>query len=68
VNAVAPGTVLPPESMDRAALERLVRQIPLKRHGDATDVAQAVVYLAQARFVTGEEIVVDGGRLLGSGD
>jgi len=68
VNAVAPGTVLPPETMDRAVLDRLLRQIPLGRHGDAADVAQAVVYLAQARFVTGQELVVDGGRLLGSGD
>lgn len=68
VNAVAPGTVLPPEAMDRATLERLVRQIPLGRHGEPTDVAEAVLYLAQASFVTGEEIVVDGGRTVGTRD
>jgi len=68
VNAVAPGTVLPPDGMEPAALERLVRQIPLGRHGTAGDVAQAVLYLAQAPFVTGEEVVVDGGRTVGVRD
>jgi pteridine reductase len=68
VNAVAPGTVVPPVSMDAAAVARLVRMIPLGRHGAAEDVAQAVLYLAQAGFVTGEEIVVDGGRTVGTRD
>jgi len=68
VNAVAPGTVLPPESMSADAVARLVRQIPLGRHGTADDVAQAVLYLAQAPFVTGEEIIVDGGRTVGVRD
>jgi pteridine reductase len=68
VNSVAPGTVLPPSSMTSEALERLVRQIPLGRQGTADDVAQAVLYLAQAPFVTGEEIVVDGGRTIGTRD
>jgi pteridine reductase len=68
VNAVAPGTVLPPDGMDAPTRERLVRQIPLGHHGTAQDVAQAVLYLAQAPFVTGEEIVVDGGRTIGVRD
>jgi pteridine reductase len=68
VNAVAPGTVLPPANLDAAAVARLVRMIPLGRHGQAEDVAQAVLYLAQASFVTGEEIVVDGGRTVGTRD
>jgi pteridine reductase len=68
VNAVAPGTVLPPDGMSPQVLERLVRQIPLGHHGQAADVAQAVLYLAQAGFVTGEEIVVDGGRTVGTRD
>ena len=62
VNAVAPGTVLPPASMDVAATERLAHAVPLQRIGSAEDVAQAVLYLAQAKFVTGHEIAVDGGR------
>lgn len=62
VNAVAPGTVLPPSEMPSDALERLRSRIPLGRIDGADDVAAAVVYLAGATFVTGHEIVVDGGR------
>lgn len=62
VNAVAPGTVLPPEAMPADARERLQRRIPLQRFGSAEDVARAVVFLASSPFVTGEEIAVDGGR------
>lgn len=62
VNAVAPGTVLPPEDMDAKVVSRLTRRIPLGRVGAAEDVADAVLYLARAPFVTGQEIVVDGGR------
>lgn len=64
VNAVAPGTVLPPESMDAAELEALRARIPLRRTGNARDVAEAVVHLAQHEHMTGSEIVVDGGRVL----
>jgi pteridine reductase len=62
VNAVAPGTVLPPESLDAKVVERLAASVPLARTGSAEDVAEAVVYLARAPFVTGQEIAVDGGR------
>ena len=62
VNAVAPGTVLPPDTLDPGTVERLAQSVPLRRTGSADDVAQAVVYLARAPFVTGQEIAVDGGR------
>ncbi len=62
VNAVAPGTVLPPDDLDAAALAAIQRAIPLQRFGRARDVAEAVVYLATAPFVTGQALVVDGGR------
>lgn len=62
VNAVAPGTVLPPPGMDATELSDYVARIPLGRVGSAEDVARAVVYLAEADFVTGEELVVDGGH------
>ncbi|HMA92009.1 MAG TPA: SDR family oxidoreductase [Polyangiaceae bacterium] len=64
VNAVAPGTVLPPESMSAADLERLRSRIPLQRFGSAPDVARAVRFLAESPFITGQQIVVDGGRSL----
>ncbi len=37
---------------------------PLGRIGQPEDVVQAVLYLTSAAYVTGEVIVVDGGRLL----
>lgn len=66
VNAVAPGAVLPPEELEAEALQRLADAAPLRRLGAPRDVLQAVLYLANAEFVTGEVLVVDGGRLLGS--
>ena len=62
VNAVAPGTVMPPSSYDAAAVARLERAIPLARVGSPEDIARAVLYLASSPFVTGHELAVDGGR------
>ena len=62
VNAVAPGAVLLPDEWDAAAAQRLASTTPLGRLGSAQDVAQAVLYLLEADYVTGETIVVDGGR------
>ncbi len=62
VNAIAPGTVLPPEAMDETGLTSLRDAIPLKRFGNASDIARAVLFLVDSPFVTGHEVVVDGGR------
>ncbi len=62
VNAVAPGVVLLPEGWDEAAAQHLVSTTPLKRIGDPDDVVNAVLYLLRADFVTGETLLVDGGR------
>ena len=65
VNAVAPGAILEPnEGMEREQRETMEKRIPLNRFGDPEDIAQAVVFLAQAKYVTGQTIVVDGGRSL----
>lgn len=64
VNAVAPGTVLWPRSYPAAARRALTERIPLKRVGSPEDVAVAVRYLAQASFVTGVVLPLDGGRRL----
>ncbi len=64
VNAVAPGNVLAPDGFDKEWLEEDQRRTPLQRQGTPEDVVSAVLYLASAPFVTGEVIVVDGGRLL----
>ena len=62
VNAVAPGTVLPPADYDEETLERIRARIPLGRVGAAEDVGRAVVFLAESDYVTGQTITVDGGR------
>lgn len=61
VNSVAPGTIqFPGEPPD----EEYIRRVPLHRTGVGDDIAGAVAYLATADFVTGQVIVVDGGRAL----
>jgi len=62
VNAVAPGSVLLPEGWTQEQADKLISTTPLKRLGSAEDVAQAVMYLICADYVTGETIIVDGGR------
>ena len=62
VNAVAPGLILPPEGESGAYLERLKHTNPLGTHGSAQDVAEAVLFLVQSPFVTGQVLYVDGGR------
>ena len=64
VNAVAPGPILPPEGKDAEYLRLQIEQIPLRRYGGPATVAQAVAYLCQADFVTGQTIFVDGGHHL----
>ncbi len=65
VNAIAPGTVLVPEAYDAATLERLAAAAPLGRLGTPDDAVQALLYLLEGGdFVTGDVLVVDGGRLL----
>ena len=61
VNSVAPGTIqFPGEPPD----EEYIRRVPLHRTGTGADIAGAVLYLATADFVTGQVMVVDGGRAL----
>ena len=65
VNAIAPGTVLVPDSYSTAERERLARATPLQRLGTPADATGAILYLLErGDFVTGETLVVDGGRLL----
>ena len=64
VNAVAPGLILPPPGEDHSYLDALVGTVPLRKHGRAEDVAEAVAFLATSEFLTGQVIYVDGGRHL----
>ncbi len=67
VNAVLPGPVLLTQEADDELRERIRLQSLLQREGRAEDVAQAAVFLAQAQFITGVCLPVDGGRSIYSG-
>lgn len=62
VNAVAPGAVLLPDDWTEADAARLAATTPLGRIGSPDDVVAAVRYLLGSDFITGETIIVDGGR------
>lgn len=68
VCGVAPGTVAFPDDYSASARRRVVSRIPMGEVGRPEDVAEAVLYLATARYVTGAVIPVDGGRLAGVRD
>ena len=76
INCVSPGYMRTPMSTGErrgatpeeqdAAMERFAHLAPMGRPGTTLDIADAIVYLAsdESRYVTGQEIVVDGGYLV----
>jgi pteridine reductase len=65
VNAIAPGSVLVPDEYTEAERTRLAESTPLLRLGQPDDAVHAMLYLLEhADFVTGDVLVVDGGRVL----
>lgn len=66
VNAVAPGAIMWPEDaseLNDEIKEKIISRTTLKRSGEPSDVAKAVLYFVKdATFVTGQIISVDGGR------
>ena len=67
VNAVSPGTVLPPPGYSEEQVHAIRKNIPLGRIGTPQDIADGVLYLARAPFVTGHNLIIDGGRSLSRG-
>jgi pteridine reductase len=63
VNAIAPGTITMPGDPPEWQAE-FIRRAPLGRTGTPDDIADAVLYLATASFLTGHVLVLDGGRTL----
>jgi NAD(P)-dependent dehydrogenase (short-subunit alcohol dehydrogenase family) len=64
VNAIGPGPTLANERQGREDFARQSSAVPLGRGGTPEEIADAVVYLAGARSVTGQMIAVDGGQHL----
>jgi pteridine reductase len=69
VNGIAPGPVLWPEGhMDAELQAKIIRRTALKRAGSPDDIARAALFFAaEAPYVTGQILAVDGGRSLGGG-
>lgn len=66
VNAVAPGLTLPTPDYSEEQWLRLTALMPLERLASPGEISEAVLFLAQARAVTGQTIFVDGGAHLES--
>jgi len=64
VNAIAPGLILPSEEIDGKEWERLVKKLPVKRQGSPQDVTNAIEFLLNNDYITGQTLVVDGGYQL----
>jgi NAD(P)-dependent dehydrogenase (short-subunit alcohol dehydrogenase family) len=62
VAGIAPGTVLLPEKWDKDAAEHLRQTTPLQRMGSPADVTGTVLFILDSDYLTGETIIVDGGR------
>ncbi|NMP22978.1 3-oxoacyl-[acyl-carrier-protein] reductase [Sulfobacillus harzensis] len=65
-NVVAPGLIDTDltQHMSQDAFQALVKQVPLGRAGRPEEVADAVWYLVQADYVTGQTLVIDGGLVM----
>ncbi|MDR0410492.1 MAG: 3-oxoacyl-[acyl-carrier-protein] reductase [Treponema sp.] len=66
VNAVAPGFIISDmtDTMTEQSKAKMLDRIPLKRAGTPEDVAQAVLFLAEASYITGQVLQVDGGMFM----
>ncbi len=64
VNAVAPELILPPPGRDETYVLEFADTVPLQHHGNPQDIADAVAFLIQSDFITGNVVYVDGGRHL----
>ncbi len=65
-NCVAPGVILTDmcAAVDPLILEEMAQEAPIGRNGKPEDVAKALVYLAEAEFVTGQVLSVNGGYVI----
>lgn len=62
VNAILPGAVLQPPDWSDDRYNALIDSIPLRKLGSPQDVCYALEYLLHAEYVTGQVMVVEGGR------
>ena len=67
VNGISPGSILWPQDESQLSEKEkmmMIDRVALKRQGSPNDIAQAVLFLVNARYMTGQIISIDGGRSL----
>ena len=67
VNGISPGSILWPQDdfhLSEKEKMKMLDRIPLNRLGSPNEIAQAVLFLANSKYVTGQTINIDGGRSL----
>ncbi len=67
VNSIAPGVIetdMMKNELSEEELEELKKEMPLERFGSPEDVAKAALYIAEAEYMTGQAIVLEGGYLI----
>ena len=67
VNGISPGSILWPQDESQLSDKEkmmMLDKIALKRQGSPNDIAQAVLFLANSKYITGQVINIDGGRSL----
>ena len=67
VCGVSPGSILWPKNaaeLDQVQKDKMLKKIALKKQGNAQDIADTVLFLANSTYITGQIINVDGGRTL----
>ena len=67
VNGISPGSILWPQDDSQLSEKEKIKmldRIPLSRQGSPNDIAQAVLFLANSKYITGQVINIDGGRSL----
>ncbi len=64
VNSVAPGLVTWPSELDEEAKKRQLSFIPVRRIAEPEEIADAVIFLLENDYITGQVLNVDGGRCI----
>tara|TARA_B100000287_G_scaffold435489_1_gene504062 strand:+ start:8698 stop:9423 length:726 start_codon:yes stop_codon:yes gene_type:complete len=66
VNAIAPGVILEPPNIKWTSEEKnnIIKSVPMGRMGTKKDIVNAVIFLSEAKYITGQILNIDGGRSL----
>jgi pteridine reductase len=64
VNALAPGLILPSDTLAERDWQRLIDRLPLEKSGSTEDIVKGVLFLINNQYITGQILVIDGGYQL----